>query len=169
MTLKVALISDTHGDLPEDVLDHLKDVDEIWHAGDIGSLEIVDQLNEMAKTRIVYGNIDGHKIRTITEERLVFELYGKKYFMLHIGAYPPRYNTRIIQDLDAIRPDYFICGHSHILKVIRDKQRNLIHLNPGACGYKGFHIHRTFLLFDVSEKGISNLRVADLGRRGRIG
>lgn len=166
--MTIALISDTHGDLPSDVLEHLKDVDEIWHAGDMGSVHCLKQMRETTKTRAVYGNIDGADIRIDTEENLVWELHGLKFLMTHIGGYPPKYNRRSLPMIEVMRPDVFICGHSHILKVVRDKKRNILHLNPGACGHKGFHQFRTFLKFDVTPNGLKDMKVVELGKRGQL-
>ncbi len=166
--MTIALISDTHGALPTDVLKALEGVDEIWHAGDIGSLNCLEQMRTIAPVRAVYGNIDSAEIRMETDEDLSWELHGLKFLMTHIGGYPPKYNRRSLPMLEVIQPDVFICGHSHILKVLRDKKRNIIHLNPGACGHKGFHQFRTFLKFDVTEEGLKDMKVVELGKRGQF-
>ncbi len=165
----VGLISDTHANaLPEDVIEHLVDCDEVWHAGDLGTLPIVHFIEENYKSRMVYGNIDGSKIREIAPHNQQFEIDGLKVFMTHIGGYPGRYTKRVGAILRAEKPDLYICGHSHILKVMKDQKLNLIHMNPGACGHVGFHKFRTLLKFEINEGKIENLRAIELGIRGVI-
>jgi putative phosphoesterase len=164
--MKIALISDTHGDLPTDITKHLADCDEIWHAGDIGTMNVLDKLRSIAPTVAVWGNIDGADIRSETKEVLIFEREGVKVLIMHIGGYPPKYNAKSREVLNNANPDLFVCGHSHILKVIRDPKRKLIHLNPGAAGYKGFHKFRTLLTFKLNDGDISDLQVIELGKRG---
>ena len=166
--IKVALISDTHGYLDEQLLSLLSDADEIWHAGDIGAISVLDQLRSLNKTvRAVHGNIDNAMIRLVAPAQLVWELEGKKFFMTHIGGYPGHYAKGIKDLLREIKPYVFICGHSHILKVIFDKDFNLLHLNPGACGKEGFHPIRTMLRFVVQDGQIKDMAVIELGKRGK--
>ncbi len=165
----IGLISDTHADsLAEDVIKHLADCDEVWHAGDLGTLPIVHFIEENYTSRMVYGNIDGPKIREIAPHNQSFEIEGLKVFMTHIGGYPSRYTKRVGAILRSEKPDLYICGHSHILKVMKDKKLNLIHMNPGACGHVGFHKFRTLLKFEISNGKIENLRAVELGVRGVI-
>ncbi len=166
---KIALISDTHSHLGEDVVEHLKDVDEIWHAGDIGLVHVIHDLEKLGKElRGVYGNIDDTDVRVIFPLNNSFECEGVKVFITHIGGYPGRYTKRVKQLLVENKPDIYICGHSHICKVVRDKQLDLIHMNPGACGMVGNHNVRTILLFDCNNSKIENLRVVELGERSNL-
>jgi len=166
---QIGVLSDTHGKVLErGFIKFLSECDEIWHAGDIGSLNGLEQMAVIAPVRAVYGNIDSAEIRIETKRDSSWELHGLKFLMTHIGGYPPKYNRRSLPLIEVIRPDVFICGHSHILKVMRDKKRNIIHLNPGACGHKGFHQLRTFLKFDVTPDGLKDMKVVELGKRGRL-
>ncbi|WP_448520478.1 metallophosphoesterase family protein [Rhodoflexus sp.] len=170
--IRIGLISDTHGYLDPRVSDFFMGCDEIWHAGDIGSLEVAAQLAAIKPLRAVYGNIDNREICQTYPEHQLFECGNLKIWMTHIGGYPPRYTAAIKKQLDSIRPDIFICGHSHILKIIPDTTRNLLHLNPGAAGHEGFHQMRTLLRFAVdatqySMAAISQLEVIELGKRGK--
>lgn len=162
---KIGLISDTHGYIDDHILTHLFDCNEVWHAGDWG--ESVNEIMEKKFDAIkgVYGNIDNHILRRIYPEEQVFEIEGSKVFMTHIGGYPGRYPARIKEKLLQYKPDIFICGHSHILKIIFDKKLNLLHLNPGAAGRSGFHQVRTMLKFDLYNANISNMHIIELGKR----
>lgn len=164
---QIGLISDTHSFLGDDVKEHLKDVDEIWHGGDFGQAQIIDQLEEIAPLKGVYGNIDDHEVRSAMPLNLIFECEGVKVLMTHIGGYPGRYTKRVAALLEEHKPDLYICGHSHICKVLKDVKRDLIHMNPGACGHSGFHQFRTMLLFECAKGKVINLRLVELGRRGR--
>ena len=163
----IALISDSHSYLGDDVKEHLLAVDEIWHAGDIGTLELLEELEAITTVRAVYGNIDDHRIRAAAPLNNCFECEGVKVLMTHIGGYPGRYSARVKALLEEYKPDLYICGHSHICKVMRDNKHDLIHLNPGACGHSGFHAMRTILLFNCNNGKLGNLRVVELGKRGR--
>lgn len=165
--MKIGLISDTHGHIDERILEHFKDCSEIWHAGDVGSMEVIDKLSENHIFRGVYGNIDGGNIRMELPEDQIFSLYGQKIWIRHIGGYPPKYGTGIKKLLEEIKPTIFICGHSHIPKAMPDRDRKLIHLNPGAAGVQGFHKIRTIMRFDLDENGISGLQLIELGERGK--
>ncbi|MEM9547893.1 MAG: metallophosphoesterase family protein [Bacteroidota bacterium] len=166
---RIALISDNHGYVGDDVLKHLEGKDEIWHAGDIGSLESLEPIIERTDVfRAVYGNIDVAETREIYPLNLVFETEGLKVLMTHIGGYPGRYKKRVLALIKKHGPDLYICGHSHILKVIRDKENDLIHMNPGAYGHHGFHKIRTLLTFTVDRGNIGDLQAVELGFRGRI-
>ncbi|QZT37591.1 metallophosphatase family protein [Halosquirtibacter xylanolyticus] len=162
----IALLSDSHGNLDSVAIKHLQDVDEIWHAGDLGGIEVLDQLENITKTRAVFGNIDDHKVRNATPQIQIFETEGLKVVMTHIGGYPGRYYKGIGPILTKEKPKLFISGHSHILKVIPDNTKKLIHMNPGAIGKHGFHKVRTLIKFEIDAGEIKNLRVIELGARG---
>ncbi|TLU99501.1 metallophosphoesterase family protein [Dyadobacter luticola] len=165
----IGLISDTHGYLDERTFNHFANCDEVWHAGDLGSIKIVEQLESFKPTRIVFGNIDNAEIRARTQENLHFEIEGFQVWMTHIGGAPPRYNPQVMPGLRAGAPDLFICGHSHILRVIRDPAlNNMLYINPGAAGREGFHKFRTLLRFNLHEGIISQMEVIELGKRGAI-
>jgi putative phosphoesterase len=166
---RIGLLSDTHGFMDKRILNHLSQCDEIWHAGDIGSVDVIDQLEAFKPTRIVFGNIDDKEIQRRTQENLHFEIEGFRVWMTHIGGAPPRYNPAVLPTLKNDAPDIFICGHSHILRVIRDKEMsNLLYINPGAAGKEGFHKMRTLLRFNLHEGVISQMEVVELGKRGAI-
>lgn len=166
---KVALLSDNHSYVGEDVLIHLEGKDEIWHAGDIGDLNSLKEIIQKTKVfRAVYGNIDAPQTRDIYPLNAVFEVEGLKVLMTHIGGYPGRYKTRVKQLIEEHKPDLYICGHSHILKVMRDKENDLIHMNPGAYGHHGFHKMRTLLTFTINDGKIDDLNVVELGMRGIV-
>lgn len=163
--MKIGLISDTHGFLDDRIFDYFKEVDEIWHAGDLGTLEVLDNLSGFKRLRSVYGNIDNNDIRVIVPENLVFTIDKLKIWMIHIGGYPPKYSKKIINLLDEIHPDIFICGHSHIVKIIKDPVRNLLHINPGAAGKDGFHKIKTIIRFEINADKISNMQLIELNPR----
>ena len=165
--MKIGLISDTHSFLDPKVFEYFEPCDEIWHAGDIGTIELYDELNEFRPTHAVWGNIDGHKIREAVPEDLLFGRSGKTFLMTHIAGKPPSYNKRVRQLLDQHQPDVLICGHSHILKVEMDKKRNVLFMNPGAAGRHGFHKVKTLLRFDVVQGTLKNLEVIELGPRAK--
>ncbi len=165
---KIGLISDNHSYFGGEVMLQLQDVDEIWHAGDIGDLKSVSEMSKMAYFRAVYGNIDDMSVKDLFPLNNIFFCEDIKVLMTHIGGYPGRYNTRVKELLVAEKPDLYICGHSHICKVIKDKTYNLLHMNPGAYGHHGFHKIRTILKFEIDGNRISNLRVIELGIRGLI-
>lgn len=163
---KIGLLSDTHGYFDPVLADILGQVDEIWHAGDIGSAEVLEKLDALGKSiYAVSGNIDGTAVRTRVPEEITWSVEGKKIWMIHIGGYPGHYPVRIQKRLEEIRPDIFVCGHSHILKVIHDKELNLLHLNPGASGKEGFHQIRTMLRFTIDGDMIADMAVVELGLR----
>ena len=164
--MKILLLSDTHGYMGEDILSFVESVDEVWHAGDIGEGDVVEQMEQIKPVRSVYGNIDRASIRDKSPLNQIFEIEGLKIFMTHIGGYPGRYNARVRQLIQTEHPKIYICGHSHILKVVPDNKYQLLHLNPGACGHHGFHKVRTMLRFDISSGEIKNMEVIELGKRG---
>ena len=166
--MRIGLISDTHGYLDPKILIHFKECDEIWHAGDFGSAEISDELSSFKNLRGVYGNIDGKEIRLIHPEEQIFTCEKVKVFITHIGGFPGNYFSGIAKKIETIKPGIFICGHSHILKVMNDKNHNLLHMNPGAAGKHGFHKFRTVLRFEIIEDRITNLEAIELGLRSEI-
>lgn len=165
--VKIGLISDSHGYIDESTVKHLRDVDEIWHAGDIGDLAVLEQLPAKPLRRIVTGNIDGLDARSFLPEELLFEIEGIKVLMVHIGGKPPGYAKGIKNRIKETASQLFVCGHSHICKVVFDKNLNCLYMNPGAIGQHGFHLLRTMLLFEIENAKIQNLRVVELGKRGR--
>jgi putative phosphoesterase len=167
--LKIALISDNHSYYHQEILPHIRDVDEIWHAGDIGDLGSIAPIVNLGKTfRAVYGNIDDQRVKDIYPLNQLFESGGIKVFMTHIGGYPGKYNKRVLDIIRVEKPQLYICGHSHICKVMPDKANNLLHMNPGAYGHHGFHKVRTMLRFDILEGKITNVRAIEFGLRGII-
>lgn len=162
MTCKVGLMSDTHGYLHPKVFEHFATVDEIWHAGDIGTSEVANTLKDFKPFRAVYGNVDGQDIRQEYPEDLRFTINGVKVWMTHIGGYPGRYAPRVIPLIKANPPQLFISGHSHILKVVPDTRLHLLHINPGACGKQGWHKVKTLVRFDMDDGKIKNLEVIEL-------
>jgi putative phosphoesterase len=163
--MKIALISDTHSYFDEDVNKYLMDVDEIWHAGDIGDLVTADKYKNIKPLRAVYGNIDGHEVRSEYPEFRFFKAEELKVLMVHIGGYPGRYSPLARKLIMDHRPDLFISGHSHILKIIPDHKFDLLHMNPGSCGTKGFHKVRTMILFEIKGKSYENVRIVELASR----
>ena len=162
---KILLLSDTHSYIDDNILNYVKQADEVWHAGDIGNLEVTDKIKELKPLRAVYGNIDDDKAR------LEFPLDNKflcekvAVWITHIGGYPDKYNVRIREEIKKDSPKIFISGHSHILKVMFDKKLNLLHMNPGACGKHGFHQVRTMLRFTINGSDIKDLEVIELGKK----
>ncbi len=162
---RIGLISDTHGYLDDAVFRYFDACDEIWHAGDFGTLELADQLAAFKPLRGVYGNIDGQDVRIVHPEHQFFTCEEVKVWMTHIGGYPGKYPAKIKETLLNYQPDLFICGHSHVLKVIYDRNLHFLHLNPGAAGKQGWHKVRTLLRFDIFDKKIHNLEAIELGSR----
>jgi putative phosphoesterase len=166
---KIGLISDTHGYLDEQVITHFKTCDEIWHAGDFGSMEWVNQLkskleavNNKATILGVYGNIDGQDIRTYFPENLFFTCEGVNVFMKHIGGYPGRYAPGVKDLIIKNNIQLFISGHSHILKVMYDEKTNCLHMNPGAAGKQGWHKTKTLIRFVIDGKEMKDCEVIEL-------
>ena len=161
---KILLLSDTHSFIDDQILRFVKQADEVWHAGDIGELKVVDEIKKVTTLRAVHGNIDNSKIRAEYAENLRFKIEDMKIWITHIGGYPNKYNLRIRQEINSNPPDVFICGHSHILKVINDNKLNLLHINPGAIGKHGFHQVRTMIRFQIIKSKIQNLEVIEFKR-----
>jgi putative phosphoesterase len=165
---KIGLISDTHHYLDETVFKHFEQCDEIWHAGDFGTVAIADKLKLFKPLRGVYGNIDGYDISSIYPEKLRWQCEEVNVYMTHIGGYPPKYNAAVKKDLIADPPQLFICGHSHILKIIYDDKLKCLHINPGAAGNQGWHTIRTIVRFTIDGKEMKDCEVIELGKRGII-
>lgn len=163
--MKVGLLSDTHGYWDIRYAEYFKDCDEIWHAGDIGSTEVIEKLAALKPVRAVYGNIDGQDIRIQYPRYVAFRAEQVKVLLTHIGGYPGRYAPEIRKELYAERPNLFISGHSHILKVMFDETLQCLHINPGAAGISGFHQVRTLVRFTIEGKNIRDLEVIELGKR----
>lgn len=163
--LKIGLLSDTHSFIHPKIFMFLKNCDEIWHAGDIGSNKVIQELEKIAKVRSVYGNIDHDILRSQWPENAIFTVEDIKVYMTHIGGYPGRYHPRARKIIDKEKPGIFISGHSHILKVMPDKKRNLLHINPGAAGNSGYHRTITCIRFTIEQGKIDDLEVFDLGGR----
>lgn len=161
---KILLISDTHGYVGKDILKYVSECDEVWHAGDIGSLEVSETLKNLKSLRAVHGNIDNSEIRIEFKAEEEFTIEGLKVWITHIGGYPGNYAKNVESKLKEISPDLFICGHSHILKIMKDKKLNLIHMNPGAIGKYGFHNIRTMIRFEISDGNIDNVEVIEFKR-----
>lgn len=161
----IGLISDTHGVFSKEFRAFLEPVDEVWHAGDFGGgLELAAEIAAFKPLLGVAGNCDNHDLRYTHPLHRFFECEGLKILMTHIGGYPGRYDARARQLIDTYRPDIFVCGHSHILKVVRDTRRDMLVINPGAAGIQGFHLVRTALRFRLSEGKISDMEVYELDR-----
>ncbi len=162
---KIILLSDTHNYFDPKITKYLQEADEIWHAGDIGTYSICEELLKHKPLRAVYGNIDGQDIRKSYPKDLVFNCEQVKVFMTHIGGYPQRYNAEAKKIIQEEKPKLFICGHSHILKVMYDQQYELLHINPGAAGNHGFHKVKTMVRFTIDGQDIKELAVIELGER----
>lgn len=164
--MRIGLLSDTHGFLDDALIANFRECDEIWHAGDFGTSEVLDQLNRLKPVRGVFGNIDGPEIRSRLPEDLEWCSENVRVYMTHIGGYPGRYDPRARRELERRKPDLFICGHSHIARVMRDEKLALLHINPGASGHSGWHTERTAMRFDINAGKVANLALLPLGKRG---
>ena len=161
----IGLISDTHGVFDSRFREFLEPADQIWHAGDIGGgLELAEEIAAFKPLLGVAGNCDNYNLRFIHPIHRFFECEGMKVLMTHVGGYPGRYDPRARRLIDECRPDIFVCGHSHILKVVRDTKRNMLVMNPGAAGIQGFHLVRTALRFHIDEGRIHDMEVFELDR-----
>lgn len=164
--IKVGLISDTHGYFDPQINEHFADRDEIWHAGDFGSMEIAETLQKLAPVTGVYGNVDGQVIRQNYPQHQHIEKEGLHIWMTHIGGSCKRYCLPIKEKLEKNPPDVFICGHSHILKIERDEEKNnMLFINPGAAGKQGLHKERTIVRFNIEKAQIKNVEIIELGSR----
>lgn len=164
---KIGLISDTHDELDDAVFRHFALCDEIWHAGDFGTAKIPEALASFKPLRGVYGNIDGQDIRSCYPETEIWHCEQVKILMTHIGGYPPTYNPKTKPLIHEHRPQLFISGHSHILKILYDEKRNCLHMNPGAAGKQGWHKVRTLIRFVIDGKDMKDCEVIELGKRYR--
>lgn len=162
---KIILISDTHSHLDEKLFKHIHEADEVWHAGDVGDIKVLKRIEELKPLRAVYGNIDGQDIRAGYPEHLVFNCESVKVYITHIGGYPGKYQAKAREYIIREKPKLFICGHSHILKVMYDETFQLLHMNPGACGIHGFHLIKTALRFTIDGTEIKDLAVIELRKR----
>ena len=163
--LRIGLISDTHHFLDDNVFRHFDTCDEIWHAGDFGTAALAGRLSAFKPLRGVYGNIDGQEIRSLYPEKLRWTSEEVDVYMTHIGGYPPRYNPQVKKELMANPPKLFICGPSHILKIMYDDKLQCLHMNPGAAGNQGWHKVRTLIRFTIDGKNMRDCEVIELGRR----
>lgn len=162
---RIGVISDTHGTFDEALRVFLKDVDEIWHAGDIGSLELADKIAAFKPLRAVYGNIDGGMTRRAYDEFEYFKVEDVSVLMTHIGGYPRHYSSQALRKIQAAHPKIFVAGHSHILKIIYDPVYQLLHINPGAAGCYGFHKVRTAVRFTIDGEQIRDMEIGEWERR----
>lgn len=164
----IGLISDTHSFLDENVFKHFEHCDEIWHGGDFGTLELAHRLAAFKPLKGVYGNIDTPDISSIYPENLFFQCEEVKVFMTHIGGYPPKYNNRVKPLIQEYKPQLFISGHSHILKVMYDDKLQCLHMNPGAAGNQGWHKVRTIITFVIDGKNMKDCKVIEMGGRVKV-
>lgn len=162
---KIGLISDTHGFLDPKVFTYFSEVDEIWHAGDVGSLDVIDQLRKFKPLRGVYGNIDDHLVRREFPEFERFKCEEVEVLLTHIGGRPGNYSKPALAEIQKKNPKLFICGHSHILLVKMDPKYSMLCMNPGACGQKGFHTVKTLLRFSITGDRIHDLEAIEIGKR----
>ena len=160
---KILLLSDTHSHIDERILHYVAEADEVWHAGDVGDTSVTDKIKQIKPLIAVYGNIDGHEIRKEFPLNQRFLCEEVDVWITHIGGYPGNYSPAIREEIKRSPPKLFICGHSHILKVMNDKNLKLLHMNPGAAGIYGFHKKRTMLRFKIDGTEIKDLEVIELG------
>lgn len=161
---KILLLSDTHGYVDDHMMKYVKESDEVWHAGDIGTTQVTDTISSQKPLRAVFGNIDNHELRLRFPEELLFECEDINIYMTHIGGRPGRYAKGISEKIKSIKPKIFICGHSHILKIQYDKVNQLLFINPGAIGKHGFHKVRTMVRFEIDKSDIKNMEVIEVKR-----
>jgi len=162
---KILLLSDTHSFVDEQIISHAKWSDEIWHAGDFGSINVINSLQKIKPLHGVFGNVDGYEIRREFPEFIRFSCEDVEVLMMHIGGYPKRYSPLAKSEIEKRPPKIFISGHSHILKVMMDIDKKILHLNPGACGIEGWHKVRTMLRFVIDGSEIKDLEVIELSPR----
>jgi uncharacterized protein len=162
---RIGLLSDTHGYVDPKIYKHFAGVDEIWHAGDVGSVSVIDELEKFKPVRGVYGNIDDQQVRSRWPKHNRFTCEEMEVLISHIGGRPYKYSQEAYPELSKKTAGIFVCGHSHILLVQFDKTMNCLWLNPGACGYKGFHKVKTLLRFEIHGREVKNMEVIELGPR----
>jgi putative phosphoesterase len=162
---RIGLMSDTHNYLDDAIFRHFEDCDEIWHAGDFGTMAISERLGAFKPVKGVFGNIDGYDVRSVYPEMLRWKCEDVEILMRHIGGYPGKYTPPVKEQMKLSPPALFISGHSHILKIIYDKQFDCLHMNPGAAGKEGWHRMRTLIRFSIDGKDIRNCDVIELGKR----
>lgn len=160
---KILLLSDSHSYIDDRILEYAGQADEIWHGGDFGSMDVIEQLEKIKPLKGVYGNIDNAKIRSEFPEVNRFVCENVEVLMIHIGGYPGKYTPLAKQEITKKAPKLFISGHSHILKAMFDQKNNLLHLNPGACGKQGWHKMRTMMRFVIDDTEIKDLEIIELG------
>jgi putative phosphoesterase len=166
--IKIGVVSDTHGILTEEVIAFLKGSDQLWHAGDVGDFEVIKKLENIApEVHAVFGNIDGQDIRLRLPEVETFMAEDLNVLLLHIGGTPSRYNPKAIKLIKKYKPDIFVCGHSHILKIKYDTKNNLLYINPGAAGRNGFHKSITAVRFEIHGKELKNMEILDIPRSNK--
>ncbi|WP_320814695.1 metallophosphoesterase family protein [Flavobacterium sp.] len=163
--IKILLLSDTHSHIDDVILKYVNLADEVWHAGDIGNLDVTDKIKKIKPLRAVFGNIDDAEARKEFPLNNRFMCEDVDVWITHIGGYPDKYNVNVRDEIRINPPKLFICGHSHILKVQFDKKLNLLHMNPGAAGKYGFHQMRTMLRFEIDKDKIQNLEVIEIGKK----
>lgn len=166
--MKIGVLSDTHSFFHPKIIDFFKSCDEIWHCGDIGNIDILNKLKLFKPLRAVYGNIDGLEIRNECKEYEIFSVEKAKICLTHIGGYPPNYQSESLKMIQKHKPSIFVCGHSHILRVMFDETNNLLYINPGAAGLEGFHKKITFLRFEINDGIPSALEVYESEKRVNI-
>ena len=165
---KIGIISDTHSYFDRQLYDIFEDRDEIWHAGDIGTMDVIKELEKIKPVKAVFGNIDAPAIQHRYPEDLWFNAGGLLVYITHIAGKPPKYNSRVLAAVKEKKPNLLICGHSHILRVMPDKVNNLLYINPGAAGQQGFHTIRTVIKMTITNGKVSDMAAVELGRRGRL-
>ena len=165
---RIGIISDTHSYLDERVFEYFKEVDMIWHAGDIGTQEVTDKLKAFKPLYAVHGNIDGHELRAEFPEDQLIKVEGCKILITHIAGAVGKYNARVNAIIQKDKPDILVCGHSHIVKVMKDLKYGFLHINSGAAGIHGFHKMRTIIRFEIDNGKPQKMELIELGLRGKI-
>ncbi|MBK9272410.1 MAG: metallophosphoesterase family protein [Saprospiraceae bacterium] len=163
--MKIGLLSDTHGYFDSKLNIFFSEVQQIWHAGDLGNIEVYESLSKIAQVRLVFGNIDSNAIRQISKEFLMIEQGQTKVLMTHIAGSFQNYNPKVRELIQIHQPNVLVCGHSHILKIAFDKKFNLLYINPGAYGLQGIHKHRTALRFNINQSGLSDMEILELPKK----
>ena len=165
---KILVISDTHSYVDNKIINYVKQADQVWHAGDLGKIEVLEKIENICKTIAVYGNIDNQLIRGELKEYEIFYCEGVKVLMIHIAGKPPIYNQKTNSLIRNERPKILVYGHSHILKVRFDKKNEVLLINPGAAGRHGFHKKRTMIRFEIDGNSIKNMEIIELGQRSKL-